>query len=126
MQILVHLLQTTVALGILNVWLLRSDLPTPYRGGSSRSLKEEFAVYGLPSWFLYVVGALKLLAAALLLAGLWIPSLALGAAVVMAILMAGAVSMHVKVKDPFVRSLPALVVLAFAIIIAVFYGARTG
>ena len=126
MQILVHLLQTTVALGIINVWILRADLPTPYRGGSSRSLKEEFAAYGLPSWIFYLVGALKLLAAALLLAGLWIPSLALGAAVVMAVLMAGAVSMHVKVKDPFARSLPALVVLAFAIIIAVFYCARTG
>ena len=41
-------LQLIVAVGILNVWLLRSGRATPFRGGDARSLREEFAAYGLP------------------------------------------------------------------------------
>ena len=85
------------------------------------SLKEEFAVYGLPGWSFYAVGTLKLLSAALLIAGLWIPALACGAAVVMAGLMAGAVAMHFKVKDPLTRALPAFGILTLSIVIAAFY-----
>jgi len=121
MKTLVQLFQVTIALGIIVVWLVRAKIPTPYRGGNSKSLKEEFVVYGLPSWSFYAVGTLKLLSAALLIAGMWIPSLACGAAVVMAGLMTGAVAMHVKVKDPLTRSLPALTILALSMIIAVFY-----
>jgi len=52
-------LQLIVAVGILNVWMLRSRRATPFRGGDARSLREEFAAYGLPFWFMCVVGALK-------------------------------------------------------------------
>lgn len=121
MKAFIQLLQMIVALGIINVWLVRAKMPTPYRGGSSRSLKEEFGAYGLPGWCFYAVGTLKLLSAALLIAGLWIPPLACGAAVVMAGLMTGALAMHVKVKDPLTRSLPALAILALSIVIAAYY-----
>ena len=33
-----HLLQILVGLGLLNVWLLRRQSATPYRGGASRTL----------------------------------------------------------------------------------------
>lgn len=124
MENLVRLFQVTIALGIFFVWIVRPKLPTPYRGGNAKSLKEEFAVYGLPGWSFYAVGTLKLLSAALLIAGLWFPSLACGAAVVMAGLMAGAVAMHLKVKDPLTRSLPALGILTLSIVIAAFYFSR--
>ena len=39
---------------------------TAYRGGASQTLKEEFAAYGLPSYAFYLVGALKITAAAVL------------------------------------------------------------
>ena len=71
MAILVKIIQVAVALGIYNVWLLRFGKSTNWRGGTARTLKEEFAVYGLPGWFMRVVGFLKLLFATLLIVGLW-------------------------------------------------------
>ncbi len=100
-------LQVVVALGLLNVWLLRSGKATSYRGGSSRTLKQEFSAYGLPEAAFYVVGALKILSAVLLIAGLRYPALVLPAAAVVAVLMVGALVMHLKVKDPAIKSLPA-------------------
>ena len=41
------------SLGIFNVWLLRYNKNTEYRGGNAKSLKEEFETYGLNSWFMY-------------------------------------------------------------------------
>ncbi len=105
------LLQVVVALGLLNVWLLRAARATAYRGGDSRSLKEEFAAYGLPELAFYVVGALKILSAILLIAGIWYPALVLPAAAVVAVLMVGALAMHVKVQDPAIKSLPAFLML---------------
>lgn len=107
-------LQVVVALGLLNVWLLRAGSATSYRGGDARSLKEEFAAYGLPGFFFYLVGALKIGSAALLIAGIWVPELVLPAAAVVAVLMVGALVMHVKVKDPAIKSLPALLMLAMS------------
>lgn len=104
-------LQLVVALGLLNVWLLRAGKATSYRGGSSRTLKEEFTVYGLPDAAFYVVGGLKVLSAVALLAGIWFPALVLPAAATVAVLMVGALIMHVKVKDPAMKSLPAFLML---------------
>ncbi|MDH3524207.1 MAG: DoxX family protein [Acidobacteriota bacterium] len=105
------MLQLVVALGLLNVWLLRRGRATSYRGGGSKTLKEEFAAYGLPDGAFYVVGALKVLSAAALIAGIWFPALVLPAAAVVAVLMVGALVMHVKVKDPAIKSLPAFLML---------------
>ena len=104
-------LQVVVALGLLNVWLVRPGKATSYRGGGSKSLKEEFAVYGLPDAAFYVVGALKVLSAAALIAGIWFPALVLPAAAVVAVLMVGALAMHFKVSDPAIKSLPAFLML---------------
>jgi hypothetical protein len=80
---------------------------------------EEFAAYGLPAWSCYLVGFLKVASAFGLLAGLFYPSLVLPAAAVIAVLMAGALAMHIKVGDPFKKSLPALsLLLLSAIMIA--------
>jgi uncharacterized membrane protein YphA (DoxX/SURF4 family) len=118
MKSIVMVTQVVIALGIFNVWLLRYGTATSWRGGNARNLKEEFEVYGLPGWFMAVVGFLKLLLAALLIAGIWLPPMTKPAAVGMAILMLGAVSMHIKVKDPLKRSLPALSMLVLSLIVA--------
>ena len=65
------------------------------------------------------IGAAKLLLAAMLIAGIWIPQLTLPAAVGIAVLMAGAIAMHVKVKDPMQRSLPAFAMLLMSTVVAV-------
>ena len=107
-------LQAILALGLLNVWLLRSSKPTSYRGGDAQSLSQEFAAYGLPPAVFYLVGALKIGSAIALLVGLWVPSLVLPAAGVVVGLMLGALAMHAKVKDPAIKSLPAFLMLAMS------------
>jgi uncharacterized membrane protein YphA (DoxX/SURF4 family) len=119
METLVQICQIIVGCGLLNVWLLRFNKSTAYRGGTAANMLEEFAAYGLPAWSCYLVGFLKVASAFALLAGLIYPALELPAAIVVAVLMAGAMAMHLKVGDPFRKSVPALSVLVLcAIIIA--------
>jgi hypothetical protein len=119
MNIVSIFFQIIIALGIFNVWFLRSSKATPYRGKDTTSLQAEFAAYGLPEWMFYVVGVLKLSAAIALLLGILIPSLVIPGASVMAVLMLGAVVMHVKVKDPINKLLPASIVLLMSIFLLV-------
>ena len=104
-------LQLIVGLGLLNVWLLRSAKRTSYRGGAAQTLREEFASYGLPTAAFYLVGALKVDAALVLLAGLWWPLPVRAAAGAVVVLMVGAIFMHVKIKDPITKSVPAAILL---------------
>ena len=117
MRMFVYVLQIVVALGLLNVWLLRFNKTTAFRGGAARSMPEEFAAYGLPVWSTYVVGALKIGAAICLIAGVWLHFLVFPAALLVCILMVGALAMHLKVRDPLSRLIPALTVLVMSAII---------
>ncbi len=112
-------LQLVVGLGLLNVWLVRSRSATAYRGGSAASLREEFAVYGLPSFAFPAVGVLKVSAAVVLIAGVWLELPVRLAAAVIAALMVGAILMHVKVSDPVKRAVPATIMLALSAAIVV-------
>lgn len=118
MDLLRIILQVVVGLGILNVWLVRANWATGYRGGDAKTLKEEFATYGLPVWFYYLIGTLKILCALAILAGIWFPPLATFGGAGLAVLMAGAFSMHLKVKDPFSKAIPSLAMLAMSLAIA--------
>ena len=117
MQTMMAIIQVVAALGLMNVWLLRSSRRTSYRGGSAGSMREEFAAYGLPGWFMYFIGALKIGTAIALVAGLWFPTIVLPAAVLLCVLMVGAVAMHLKIRDPLAKSLPAFVMLALGLAI---------
>jgi hypothetical protein len=108
MELLVTLCQIIIVLGIFNVWILRYGKETNWRGGEAKSMKEEFAAYGLPDGFMVFIGAAKIILALCLIIG-----------ILMAILMFGAVSMHVKVKDPLQKSLPAFTMLALSLIVAI-------
>jgi uncharacterized membrane protein YphA (DoxX/SURF4 family) len=107
-------LQILVGLGLLNVWLLRRQSATAYRGGSAKNLKEEFAAYGLPAPMFYIVGGLKIICGVLLLVGLAYPAVVLPAAATVAVLMVGAVAMHLKVGDPVTKYVPATLMLAMS------------
>jgi len=115
--ILIKAIQILVGVGLLNVWLLRANLSTAYRGGAATNLREEFATYGLPPFVFYLVGFLKVTSALLLLAGLWFPGLVFPAAAVIVVLMAGAVSMHIKIRDPLQKALPAAAMLTMSLLI---------
>ncbi len=111
MEILKIILQLIVGLGILNVWFLRFNKQTAYRGGKAGSMKEEFKAYGLPETMTYIVGFIKVTLAIMLIAGIWIESLVDPAAIGMAVMMLGAIIMHLKIKDTFKQTLPALTLL---------------
>jgi len=118
MEILIQVIQVLIALSLLLVWLVRAGKATSYRGGDAKNIREEFAVYGLPYWFMITIGVLKVGFALFLIAGLWFPGLVPVASVGIVLLMAGAVSMHIRVKDPLKKSLPALSLLVLSLLVS--------
>jgi uncharacterized membrane protein YphA (DoxX/SURF4 family) len=116
-------LQVIVGLGLLNVWLLRRQSATAYRGGEAKNLKEEFATYGLPAPMYYIVGGLKIVCGVLLLVGLGYPPVVFPSAAVVAVLMLGAVVMHLKVGDRVSKYVPAALMLAMSVTICVIFRA---
>ena len=109
--VMTQVLQVILALGLLNVWLVRRNMRTAYRGGAAKNLVEEFAVYGLSPFFCYAIGALKVGCAILLLLGLKFTALVAPAAALLSALMLGAVLMHAKVGDPIKKAIPASIML---------------
>lgn len=120
MDILIILFKIIIALGILNVWLLRFNKQTEWRGAAAGNMNDEFAQYGLPTWMVPVIGFLKLGFAALLIISIFQDGYNLGfiGAAGMGILMIGAILMHIKISDPLKRSLPAFLMLIMSAIIA--------
>jgi hypothetical protein len=119
----ISLLQVLIAFGLMNVWLLRFNFATEYRGGSAQNMKEEFSAYGLPTWSLYVVGFLKISIALIMIATFFVPSIyqifGFFSLVTLSILMIGAIYMHVKVHDKFKKILPAIVMLSMSILVII-------
>ena len=118
MEFFVIALQRVVALGILDVWMLRSDKATPFQAGDAKDLREGSAAHGLPFWLMCLVGALKVGMAVALIAVNWIHGVAQPAAIGLGVLMLGAFVMHLKVKDPIKKALPSIAVLAMCAAIA--------
>ncbi|MGB5818388.1 MAG: DoxX family protein [Saonia sp.] len=112
MENVIIALQLIVGISILNVWLVQYNKPTQWRGGQAKTIKEEFVTYGLPEWSCYIIGFLKVALAIGLIAAIWIPALLLPSAIGLAILLAGSVIMHLKIKDPIKKSVPALLFLS--------------
>lgn len=118
MKIVRAAVHVTIALGILSVWIVRSNRPTPWRGGDAMSLGQEFQRYGLSDRFRVVVGSAKVMLAMLILVGLWFPLIATMASAAMAVLMLGAVGVHVRIADPVRKALPAfsMMLLSLAVV----------
>lgn len=111
--------QTLAALGILNVWIVRFNKETEFRGGDAKNLPEEFEVYGLPRWMVYATGAAKISLALALLVGLRERRLTRPAASALAALMLGAVTMHLKAGDGPKKFFPAATILTLSVVAAV-------
>ena len=118
MEYVIIIIKVFIFLSILNVWFLRFNKQTSWRGGQAANMKEEFQVYGLPGWSVQIVGFLKLLFAVCLIAGIWFQQLTRPAALGLAVLMLVAVVMHIKVKDPLKKSLPVLTMLVLSLIVS--------
>ncbi len=112
--------QIVIAISIYNVWFFRFNKSTKYRGKGAADMKQEFISYGLPEWFVWLIGVLKVSFATMLLVGIFpiMIYLILPAAYGMAFLMLCAILMHIKVKDAPVKSLPASIFLVLSLLIA--------
>ena len=117
MDFIVIFAKVIIFVAILNVWFFRFNKKTKYRGGDASSMKEEFAAYGLSESTMYIIGALKVLSALGLIVSIWVPMLTLPSAGLMAILMVGAILMHVKIKDSPKQSMPAAIFLLLSLFI---------
>ena len=60
------LLKLIVSLTIINVWTFRANKSSIYRGGESVDMVSEFLSYGLSIKIMYLIGAIKVIAALLL------------------------------------------------------------
>ena len=113
------IVQIIIATVIFFVWTVRFNWDTNYRGGDAKNMREEFKVYGLPDWSLPVVGLAKITLAITLIAGIWFPLPVKEAAIFMAGLMAGAVLMHLRIRDDRIsKAMPAMSMLAMCIFVA--------
>ena len=102
-------LQALVAASVFFVWVVRYA-----------NIIEEFKHYGLPEWLRDLVGILKLTFSLMLLIGIERAPLAVVGALGIALLMAGAVFTHLRLKSPLFKMLPSLTLLAVSLVISYF------
>ena len=117
LKIIIKVLSVFVGLTVINVWLFRSDKTTPYRGGNSANLLDEFEVYGLEEYFL-IIGIVKVSLAIILLLSLYFNKLRFFASSGIALMMMVAIYMHISVGDDIIKSMPASILLISSLIIA--------
>ena len=115
---LIIALKIIVGVSILNVWLLRKNKATKWRGGAAKTILEEFKVYGFSKSFCYFIGFLKVSLAILLLASIQFKTLTLLGALGLSILLVGSIIMHIRVKDAWYKSFPAFLFMVMNLMIA--------
>ena len=99
-------LQIIVAASVYYVWIFRYF-----------NVIKEFHQFGLSDVTRNLVGAAKISMSALLIAGIWYPDLILIGAGIMGLFMIGAQLFHFKIKNPFIKHLPSLILLILCIVL---------
>ena len=107
MEYVINLAQLIVAISVAYVWIFRFD-----------NVVNEFKQFGLSDLTRNMVGATKISLATLLVAGIWYPSLVFIPSILMGLLMIGAQYFHFKIKNPFIKHLPSLILLILSALIA--------
>ena len=107
MEKILYLLQIIVALSVAYVWIFRFH-----------NVLKEFELFQLSDVVRNFVGVLKISIATLLIVGIWFPSLILIPSLLMGGFMLGAQFFHFKVKNPFIKHLPSLLLLILCALIA--------
>jgi fatty acid desaturase len=99
--------QLVIALSVGYVWIFRFD-----------NIVKEFKQYGLSDLTRTIIGATKIALATLLVTGIWFPTLVFIPALLMAFLMVCAQFFHFKVKNPWSKHLPSLLLLVASLFVA--------
>ncbi|MEJ6616563.1 MAG: DoxX family protein [Crocinitomicaceae bacterium] len=97
----------TLGLSVAYVWVFRFD-----------NVVKEFKQFGLSDLTRNFVGASKIALTTLLIAGVWHPSLVQIPSILMGMFMIAAQYFHFKIKNPFIKHLPSLILLILSAIIA--------
>lgn len=118
MEYVISIIKIVIAFSIINVWLFRFKKTSGWRGGNADNMKQEFETYGLPEWLMFIVGGLKIILSLGLLASIYFSELEAPSAYGIAILMLGAIIMHLKISDPIKKSLPAFIFLTLSLLVA--------
>ena len=87
--------------------------------GGAQQMLDDFDRFKYPRWFMYFTGGLEVASALGVLAGIFVPVLAVLGGLLLAATMVGAVSTHVRMKDPASRIVPPLVLLVLAITVII-------
>jgi len=101
---LILLSQIIVAASVYFVWIFRHF-----------NVIKEFHQFGLSDLTRSFIGAVKISLAALLIVGIWYPAVIPAASGLMGLFMVGAQYFHFKIKNPFIKHLPSLILLLLCI-----------
>ena len=107
MENLINLAQIGAAISVLFVWTFRMQ-----------NVLKEFEQFGLSDLIRNLVGATKISLATLLVVGIWCSSLVLIPSILMCMFMISAQYFHFKIKNPFIKHLPSLILLILCAFIA--------
>nr|WP_267255443.1 DoxX family protein [Bacillus thuringiensis] len=88
----------------------------------SGKMADEFKRFGLPSFFNFFTGAFEIVGAIGMLIGIWIPTVALLAGLLLGgTMLAAALTLIVLVRDPFKKAIPALVLFVLSLGISLYH-----
>lgn len=107
MENIVYLAQVVLALSVAYVWIFRFH-----------NVLKEFDLFKLSDVTRNFVGVSKISLATILMVGIWYPDLVLIPSILMASFMLSAQYFHFKVKNPFKKHLPSLLLLILCAFIA--------
>ncbi len=108
MEQLIKLAQIVLPLSVAYVWVFRFH-----------NVVKEFKEFGLSDLTRNMVGASKISVATLIFAGIWYSSLVFIPSILMGLFMIAAQFFHFKVKNPFIKHLPSLILLMLCVFLAV-------
>jgi hypothetical protein len=115
MELLSILSQLIIAVSIIIVWVFRFD-----------NIVKEFKQYGLSDLTRNSVGAVKIALSTLLVTAIWYPSPVVIPALFMAFLMVCAQAAHFKVKNPWSKHAPSLILLILSLFVAAYHSGIFG
>lgn len=98
-----------VSASVVYVWVFRYDV-----------IIKEFKQFGLSNLTRTLIGAFKIALATLLVTGIWFPQLVTIPATLMGLCMLAAQYFHFKIKNPFIKHLPSLILMILCILIMLF------
>lgn len=88
----------------------------------SGKMADEFKRFGLPSFFNFLTGAFEIVGAIGMLIGIWIPTVALLAGLLLGgTMLAAALALIVLARDPFKKAIPALVLFVLSLGISLYH-----